>query len=229
MMKKVFITIIFLMVFSKSNAQIPKNGFVGIDIYPVNPYTAAPRWTVGYHHRINERYFAGLKFGYADDALINNIWYNALDENYHSFYISGELIYLVKPLAIPEDKGHWKMFFFSDMYYISHKETLINKDYIPENTDEYISFERADYEREKYGINLGTGFFIPIYNSIYLIPKAGIGPSIRNVQFENISGIHDYVDEEYQHDFPFVQAYREVEGQKWVFNIYLEFKIAYTF
>ena len=172
----------------------------------------APRWRIGYIKHIDSDWKVGLNFGYGNSKIA---YTQFLAEHYEDDFvlweIRPELFYLLKK---QKDKNNY---ISAELFYINHKEIFHNYYYYSKNEDE-ISYDKVNYQRHKFGLNLNYGEFLSLRNKLGLNYYAGLGIKFRDVSFSEIQNpkqSHTFID---MFDF---DLYRKVEGLKVGLNISL--------
>lgn len=139
-----------------------------------------PRWRMGYIKSINQKWKAGIEFGYGNKKLAFAVIdddYNQVD--YQLWEIRPELYYILNP------SKKTQTYISAEFFYINHKDIQYFGVYYP--TDEIgIHYDQANYFRQKYGMHLKYGYFIPTGKRFGLNVFTGLGFRIRNNNYSNV-------------------------------------------
>jgi len=173
----------------------------------------SPRIRVGYIQNINNRWKVGLDLGYGNDEL--SIFDNS--ENYGLWEIRPELYYFTR--------AH-KTYLSAEFFYINHKDIFVDDLYYPID-EESTKYDRVNYQRKKYGVNIKYGFLFNSRGKITFNLYTGLGLRIRDNNFTNIVNprIVD-VGPEGGDMFGF-EVYRRMERTNLTPNFVLGFKILF--
>ena len=176
----------------------------------------APRWRVGYIKNINERLKIGIDAGYGN----HNIIYYDLGDNYELWEIRLELYYFLK------NKRKTKKYLSAEIFYINHTDIFTDGHYFSED-GQSISYDEANYQRQKYGLNFKYGFLFHSKKRIGFNLYTGLGLRIRNNTFSNITN-PEIVDLGLEGGDMFgFDNYKNIEGTEIAPNFVLGFKIYY--
>ena len=211
-------------IFSQSE-DIDKLNYVTLDILsPITSY--APRYEIGYYRHLDDRWIVGAEVG--SGTYATTIYFaedgNWIEKDYQSFSIAPEIKYVLNP------SRKTRKFVSAELFYIYHADKLLNRSYTNTSFTKSSSYDQADYQRNKFGLNFNYGMIINFSNSVGLIPKIGAGVKIRDVQFSNIDNliVNDVGD--YEDCSPdFVSRHLEVEGLITRFNFNFELQFFYKF
>jgi len=177
----------------------------------INHYS--PRVRIGYIQNIHDRWKVGMDLGYGNDKTT----FFEISENYRIWEIRPELYYFTR--------SH-KTYLSAELFYINHKDIFTDDFYYPTNS-ESTRYDRANYQRQKYGLNFKYGFLFNSRGKITFNLYAGLGIRVRNNTFTDINNpkIVDVGPE--GGDMFGVEIYRRMEGTTFAPNFVLGFKILF--
>lgn len=203
------------------NREAPKTSEYNNDSYltfnllsSINPIS--PRWRIGYIENINDRWKVGIDLGYGNHHII----YYDLGNNYELWEIRPEFYYFLKT------RRKTKKYLSVEPFYINHKDVFNIGHYFPID-GESLSYEKANYERQKFGVNFKYGFLFNSRKRIGFNLYTGLGLRIRNNSFSNITdpNIVDLGPE--GGDMFGLDNYKNVEGVNFGVHFSLGIKINY--
>ncbi|MAP53778.1 MAG: hypothetical protein CL605_02630 [Altibacter sp.] len=137
-----------------------------------------PRYRMGIFHRWTEKWGASLDLGYGDEDLTIHSDNRGID--YRLWEIRPE-VYLFYT-----QRQRMTNYLSFEIFYIQHTDLFINKVYVPEGSNTEIQFDRADFERRKYGFHLKHGHLISLSNRFGLDLYYGLGLKTRDISYKNI-------------------------------------------
>ena len=179
-----------------------------------------PRWRVGYIRVLNAKWKIGLDAGFGNRSVSFSDFGGAIEKKYQLWEIRPELYYIINP------KRETKKYFSLELFYINHKDVFSNGHYYPGN-GELLSYDKADYHREKYGFNLKYGFIIYSRTRLGFNIYTGLGLRIRTNTFSNITNpASAYFGPEY--GIIGIDNYKNVAGSFVGLNYSFGFKLYYT-
>ena len=153
----------------------------------VNPFN--PRYRIGYIQNINSKWKLGLDLGFGTRKLswstsgfITNYltsFGGAIADDYQLWEIRPELYYILNP------KKSTIQYISTELFYIHHKD-VYHRDHIEQKNGESFYFERANFLRQKYGLNIKYGFIIKPWKGLGLNLYTGLGLRFRNNSFSNV-------------------------------------------
>ncbi len=158
--------------------SLPIGSYFTFDLLKLLP-AEAPRITLGYVHSINNKWSAGTTLGIGTSDFIFSY-----KENYTSWELRPQVVYNLG------NRRRFHHFLSAEVFYITHKETLFNNEFIPVNTQngaiEAIAYDRADFERLKYGITLNYGEIINFSKTLALRTIIGGGIRFKDNIYSNL-------------------------------------------
>ncbi len=228
-MRNYLLVVLFLIGFTSSiTAQsdyLEKNSYITFDLNsPIINYS--PRYEIGYYRHLDERLIVGAEFGFGNYRTTINFAAegNWIEKDYESFSIAPEIKYILNP------SRKTRKFISAELFYIYHSDKLSNRSYTNTDFTKTSSYDRADYQRNKFGLNFNYGMIINLSNSIGLIPKIGAGVKIRDVKFSNAENLITTNVGSYEDCSPdFISRHIEVEGLITRFNFNFEMQLFYKF
>jgi hypothetical protein len=180
----------------------------------INPII--PRWRIGYIRNINDRWKIGLDIGYGN----HNLTFYDLGDNYELWEIRPEFYYFIKT------KRRTKKYLSVEPFYIHHKDIFFDGTYFPEN-GESLSYDKANYKRQKYGLNFKYGFLFNSKKRIGFNLYTGLGLRFRKNSFTNTVNPEEVDLGPEGGDMFGFDDYRRVEGNNIGGNFVLGLKIYY--
>ncbi|MCW5520495.1 hypothetical protein J1N09_11630 [Aureitalea sp. L0-47] len=181
----------------------------------------SPRLRVGYIWGMSEKWKVGLAAGYGFSGYSLFVSSNNEGSDYQFWEIRPQLFLFTHP------KKKSKPYVSAEFFYMDHNQTLDSDFYYPEESSEFVvRYERIDYNRKKYGLNIKGGGMIPIFKDFGINIYGGIGFRVRDVSFSNAIDprfeLNDIEDE-----LGFFEAFRREEGTVVGFNFSFGFNIYY--
>ena len=157
-----------------------------------------PRWRIGYIKNLNPRVKIGIDIGYgnANSSLIQTF------DNYSLWEIRPEYYHIINP------KRKSLKYFSLELFFLNQNEEFKNQSFFTDK-NEYLTFDKADYKRQKFGLIPKFGMFLNLTDRIGLNWYTGVGINYRINSYDNfINLIPRQFDEE---SFP---PYYRNEGTK---------------
>ncbi len=178
--------------------------------------TYSPRWRVGFIRDIDPKWKVGLNLGYGNKNISYTYFADKFEEDYKLWEIRPELYYVRKRSQKATTYASF------ELYYINHKDVFHNSSYIPVEGG-CLSYDRADYLRQKYGFNVNIGTFSNLGRKLGLNFYTGIGLKIRNNSFSDIINPEstECLERDMYDDF----EYRQKEGLRAGFNFSIGLKL----
>lgn len=191
MRKKYFALLAAVLTAPFFNSQSSFN--TAVTVSSITPgFSYAPRWTLGLMQRISPRLIAGVDVGYGTyDTSVNFIKDEISNKyiGYKSFEVKPELYYEILPEKTTEK---FMQLVSADFSYVKHASSMEDSWY--QNRGSRYSFDKADYLRMRYGININYNLIIRPVKRFAVIPKAGVGIKHRKVEFSNVVNPQLYED-----------------------------------
>lgn len=182
--------------------------------------TLNPRWRIGYIKNLNEKWKAGLDIGYGNQNLSFPDFHNRIGEDYQIWELRPEFYFIINP------QRKTKKYFSLELFYINHKDVFYNGHYFPIK-GESISYDKSDFKRQKYGLNLKYGFIIYSKKRLGFNLYTGLGMRIRNNTFSNIINPNSVDLGPEGGDMFGFDNYKNVEGTILGINFSFGFKLYY--
>lgn len=185
----------------------------------------APRWNIGYIHKIDTRIWAGIEMGYGNKNItINGTTGDDLTEKkYQLFEIRPSVYYDLRPT------GKLKHLASVELYYINHADTYYTDWYYDTDVPMWYRYEQADYKRHKYGLNVNYNLMYNLGKHFSLMQTMGIGIKIRDVAYTDVIGKEEDPNHEESDVFFPTHYYITETGTDVGFNFNLDLKILYRF
>lgn len=210
-------------------SQEKTNDFKSIATFSIFSPTIsyAPRWNLGFIRKIEKRYWIGLEIGYGNQNLSVNFaeeggW---IKNDYKIFEIKPEIYYDLRP------KSNLKHLLSLELQYLIHSDKFNNSWYYDIENKTYYKYDLADYQRNKYGVNINYSLIYNITKKLALMQKTGIGFRQRNVKYSDI--INKIEDEYFEESdvilVPVSNGFLRDNGVNNSFNFNLDLKIIYKF
>jgi len=210
-------------------SQEKTNDFKSIATFSIFSPTIsyAPRWNLGFIRKIEKRYWIGLEIGYGNQNLSVNFaeeggW---IKNDYKIFEIKPEIYYDLRP------KSNLKHLLSLELQYLNHSDKFNNSWYYDIENKTYYKYDLADYQRNKYGVNINYSLIYNITKKLALMQKTGIGFRQRNVKYSDI--INKIEDEYFEESdvilVPVSNGFLRDNGVNNSFNFNLDLKIIYKF
>ena len=170
-----------------------------------------PRWRIGYIKNLNPKTKLGIDIGYGNaySSVIQTF------DNYSLWEIRPEYYHIINP------KRKSLKYFSLELFYLNQNEEFENQSFFTEQ-NEYLTFDKADYNRQKIGIIPKFGMFVNLSNRIGINWYTGVGLNYRINSYDNFVNLRTrQFDEEH-----FSPYYRN-EGNKIGVEFTLGLKIYY--
>ena len=215
----------FLSTIWAQSDDFSKKSYITFDVLsPVINYS--PRYEIGYYRHFNEQWMLGAELGIGTyDTTINFAADgNWIEKDYKSFSIAPEIKYILNPAR------KTRKFISAELFYIYHSDKFSNRSYTNTDFTTTSSYDRADYQRNKFGLNFNYGMIINFSNSVGIIPKLGAGFKVRDVQYKNIENLTVSEGEGFYGCTPsFTSRHLEVAGLVTRFNFNFEMQFFFKF
>jgi hypothetical protein len=211
---------------SEKGSTINASSYITFNLLSsANPFN--PRYRIGYIQNINSKWKLGLDVGFGTRKLswstsgfITNYltsFGGAIEDDYRLWEIRPELYYILNP-----DKNTIQ-YVSTELFYIHHHD-VYNTDYIDQKNGEFSYYERANFLRQKYGLNINYGMIIKPWKRLGINLYTGLGFRLRNNTFTDVINPIPW------HDPREVAVdYNEHEGLISGFNFSAGFKLYYSF
>lgn len=223
-MKKFFLPVLFFIttvIFGqsendKSDFPNANRSYITFDLStPIN--LVAPRYRFGYIHSLNDKWRVAADIGFGSEWTT---WkYVVNDDNNDYFLVEGriELYHILNPMK------RANIYVSGETYFIHQQEVYYNGEYDPVDQNFFIRYDRADFRRAKFGLNLKFGVMIPFGERVGMNVYIGAGPRVRDVKFSNVVNpvpSYDYYDDENS----FWDSQYKTEGTDFGLNFTFGFK-----
>lgn len=180
-------------------SYITVNLLAPLDIY-------LPRWRAGYIKKINRKWKIGIDVGYGngDITLLPDLP-GEMGSDYRIWEIRPELYFILNP----ERKG--ENYVSVELFYVHHKDVFDGGHYFPVNGYSQ-RYDRTNFRRQKYGINVIHGFLIYSKWRIGVNGYLGVGLKIRDNTFSDVRNSQDVDLGPEGGDMFGMMDYKNVEG-----------------
>ena len=198
--------------------SLPIQSYLSLDVISAVIPNPLGRLNIGYITPLNERWSIGGSAGVGINATA---WITS-KEDYFLWEVRPEVIYNL-------GKGkRFQHYLGVELFYISNKETLIDEDFEPVNTlngtVNLISFERADYRRNKAGFLLNFGEYINFSDRWAFRTTVGIGARRKDISYANLINARIENDND---EFFFNLDGSHKEGTRWGVELNLDLRLIY--
>ncbi len=153
-------------------------------------YGSNPRVTVGYLGQLKTRWMYGVELGYAKYNFLGSESKKrkGIDKGYTLFELRPSIHYIINP------NGKAKPYIAAEFFYINHIDTFINDEESLRNrryinngdNNPTIAYDKANFKRQKYGVNFNFGFFLNIAKRFGVNNNIGLGVRNRNIEYKNV-------------------------------------------
>ena len=189
----------------------------------------APRYNVGYMHKVARRWWAGIGVGYGNYGSAFGMGVTNGDEfitnDYKLFESRPEIYFDLRP------SSKLKHLLSAEFFYISHKDHFTeDRYYAPDGFTEY-KYDAADYRRIKTGVNVNYSLMFYFYRGFGLLWKTGFGIANRNVKYSNVANrtLLAYNGNDDEGNIFGTDGYLEDSGTVTKFNFNQDLKLFYKF
>jgi hypothetical protein len=190
----------------------------------------APRYNVGYMHKVARRWWAGMELGYGNYNSSFGIGVengsDFITKEYKIFEVRPEIYFDLRP------SSKLKHLVSAEFFYINHKDQFTNDHYFaPDGFTEY-KFDAADYKRIKTGLNINYNLMFYFAERFGLMWKTGFGVANRNVKYNNFTNRREVDNSgggDYEGNIFGTDQYIEFSGTRTKFNFNLDLKLFYKF
>jgi len=193
-------------------------------------FSYAPRYNIGYMHKVSRRWWAGIEAGYGNYGtafgmgVTNGSDYTTSD--YKIFEVRPEIYFDLRP------SSKLKHLVSAEFFYINHEDHFTTDRYFaPDGSSEY-QFDAADYKRIKTGININYSLIFYFTNRFGLIWKTGFGVANREVTYSNFTNrvlIDNSGGSDYEGNIFGTDQYIDNSGTRTKFNFNQDLKLFYKF
>ncbi len=151
----------------------------------------APRLRVGYVQHIAAHWKIGLDFGAGGGT---GIFSSRESENDDLWEVRPEIYYILKP------ESQTIKYVSTEFFYISQSNTLLNDTYSRED-GVFLGYDRADFERQKYGMHFKFGLFLNTGRRWGFNFYGGVGFRRASTSFSNVINANEDAKRERRHGF----------------------------
>ncbi|KGO85687.1 hypothetical protein Q765_14785 [Flavobacterium rivuli WB 3.3-2 = DSM 21788] len=227
-MKKALLLLLLFAAFGSLKAQDTlqeRKSIVTVSLFsPTVSY--APRYNIGYMHKVSRRWWAGIEAGYGNYGTAFGIGAEGgsdyITNDYKLFEVRPEIYFDLRP------SSKLKHLVSAEFFYINHKDHFTtDRYYAPDGFTEY-KYDAADYKRIKTGVNLNYSLMFYFTNRFGLLWKTGLGIANRTVKYSNLVNkvlLPNDNDEEWFG----IDGYLEDSGTVNKFNFNQDLKLFYKF
>jgi hypothetical protein len=182
-----------------------------------------PRYRLGYTHGFSEHIHAEVQVGYGSENTTFNITNSAsfVGDSYSLFEILPQITYIFNPAE--------KLNYYLAIQgvYLNHKNRYFNENYFDRDLGVNISYDEAEYDREKIGVNVLTGFYTPLGDSPFGIDIfIGFGVRSRTNTYSNL--VNPIANLFFDDERIFLPGYRDISGTTIGLNFSLGFKFTFN-
>ncbi|CAZ95387.1 hypothetical protein Q4603_07335 [Zobellia galactanivorans] len=158
---------------SGASSYITVSPFSSLDIY-------APRLRLGYIQHVAPHVKMGVDIGYGNKGI--GFLSNHLGDSYRLWEIRPEFHYVLNP------KARTLKYISAELFYIDQANIFSNGEYQTENGEDF-RYDRARFERQKYGMHLKFGLFLNLGQKVGLNFYGGIGFRWRNSEYLDVENL----------------------------------------
>ncbi|MGB5553983.1 MAG: hypothetical protein WBM83_04930 [Flavobacteriaceae bacterium] len=163
---------------STSTLAENRNSYVTFSLLPItDPF--APRLRVGYTQHLALHWKIGLDLGFGDESTSLLPKTDNYGVEYFLWEVRPEIYYIFNP------NTKTLKYVSIEMFYIDQEHVFENGDYSPEDGGSDYRFDRADFERQKYGMHFKFGLFLNLGKHIGFNFYGGVGFRFVNKQYSN--------------------------------------------
>jgi len=194
----------------------------GIKIMPFSLVDANPRLRLGWEYISNDKIGFNIDFGIGNNfinesRLSGTRW----GQDYSLIEVRPEIKYLFK------NRKYFYFYNSVEFFYINMKDVLESDSYQLENSNTWISYDRADFNKKKYGVNFKVGINIIAFDRFNFDFYGGLGLAKRVISYSNVVNPSEGYEDDWTEDW-FGAPYDE-EGKSFFINLTLGVKFGYSF
>lgn len=152
------------------------NSFISFDISSPILLGETSRYNIGYIHHLKDRWKIGGHIGYSNESIS----LSDSEQDYRFFELRPALYYFTNP------ERNAPIYYGLELYYVNQQETRFSGQFTPENGGVLQAYDRANFKREKFGLNITFGVIANLTNRLKLNVFYGMGPRIRQIGYTNI-------------------------------------------
>jgi len=155
-----------------------KNSYITLSLWPIaDPY--APRFRAGYIQHVSAHWKVGLDLGLGTEntSLIPKT--NNIGIDYQLWEVRPEFYYVFNPSA------KTLKYLSAELFYIDQQHVFVDGDYSPEDSAVDFRFDRADFDRQKYGMHIKFGLLLNLGKHLGFNFYGGLGFRIADKQYSN--------------------------------------------
>ncbi len=224
-MRQIFIIALIILSFQNSFSQgyyEPQNR-TGIKIMPFSMIDNNPRLRLGLEYISNDRIGVSIDFGIGNNVINHNrLKDTKWGQDYSLIEVRPEIKYLFK------NRKYFYFYNSIECFYITMKDVLESDSYQLENSNKWISYDRARFSKQKYGVHFKVGINIIAYDKFNFDFYGGVGVAQRVISYSKvINPSEGYYDDWSDGDW-FGESYDQ-EGKSVFVNLSLGVKFGYTF
>lgn len=178
-----YILLIPLGIFAQNNRE--NESYIATDVF--SPFYIhdsgiyyTPRWRLAYIKDLNEKSKVGIDIGYGN---ANSSFLNTGDK-YSLWEVRPEYYRIINK------NSNTIKYFALELFYINQNEEFNTQSYFSDQK-EYLSFDKADYNRQKFGLIPKFGMFINLGKRIGLNIYTGMGVKYRINKYSNLVNIRE--------------------------------------
>lgn len=160
------------------NSLENRDSYITVSIWPIADLFA-PRLRLGYVQHLAPHWKAGLDVGFGTQELSILGNQTNLGAEYSLWEVRPEVHFIFNPEA------KTIKYLSAELFYISQEHVFENGDYTSQN-DGDLSFDRADFARQKYGMHFKFGLFLNMWKHFGFNFFGGIGFRIADKQYSNV-------------------------------------------
>jgi hypothetical protein len=188
----------------------------------------APRYNVGYMHKVARRWWAGTALGYGNytSSFGMSVTSDRINNDYKIFEVRPEIFFDLRP------SSKLKHLVSAEFFYINHKDRFTTDRYFANEGITEYKFDAADYKRIKAGVNINYSLMFYFAERLGLIWKAGFGIANRNVKYSNFTNrreVDNSGGSSYEGNILGTDQYIDFSGTRTKFNFDLDLKLFYKF
>ncbi|WP_116789994.1 hypothetical protein [Flavobacterium psychrotrophum] len=227
---KITLLLCSLVLYAAQAQETPQEAYSSVvTLSLLNPtFSYAPRYNVGYMHKVAPRWWVGLEAGYGNYGSSFGMGAqsdNRVNKDYRIFEVRPEVFYSLR------NHGKIKHLVSAEVFYINHTDHFTNNRYYGPGGYPAYRYDEADFKRIKTGLNINYNLFFYFSETVGLIWKTGLGIKNRDVTYRNVTNKTTFDNSGDDEHFAWFgeDKFLKQSGAETNFNFNMDLKLFYKF